>query len=223
MAKFDKKIQAQNLRRTQGLAIKRIASLLNVSKSTVSKWCIDIELTDKQKNKLLENQKRGWMQGSLANKKKKEARIEFNKNYAKKMLGNLSKRDLLIAGIALYWAEGSKTTQFTFVNTDSAMIAFFHRWLQSMKVADEDLIPRVFINEMHRKRIKDVINHWATLLEVPKEQFRKTIFIKTKQKKIYANYDRYYGLLSIRVRNSSELKYKMLGFVGILNDFVTPT
>ena len=216
MAKFEKRLQAQKLRREKGLSIKKIASILEVSKSTVSKWCLDIELTTQQKAQLLENNKRGGLLGALANRRKKEARITYHDTLGKRHIKKLSKRDFLIAGVALYWAEGSKAdrTKLSFINSDPGMIQFMYQWFQEViGVQKIDFMPRISINEMHRPRIKKVIKYWSKLLALPRSQFGNPVFIKTKQKKVYENYDLYYGLLSLKMRRSTEIKYRILGLI----------
>ena len=54
MAKFKEKILAQKLRH-QGKSVKAIAKFVNISKSTVSRWCSNILLSETQKENLLKN------------------------------------------------------------------------------------------------------------------------------------------------------------------------
>ncbi|PIY59311.1 hypothetical protein COY96_02530 [Candidatus Wolfebacteria bacterium CG_4_10_14_0_8_um_filter_37_11] len=220
MAKFEKRIKAQNLRK-KGLSIKSIASDLIVSKSSVSIWCRDINLTKKQKDVLWKNAiaagQKGRLIGAEMNKKKKESNIIFYKNQGRRDISRLSKRDFLIAGIGLYWGEGSKNGKLNFVNSDPDLILFMFKWFQDIiGVKKEDFIPRIFINRIHKSRVNKVLKFWSLLLELPVKQFRRTIFIKTKQKKIYENYDRYFGMLALRIRNSTNISYKILGLIDAL-------
>ena len=217
MAKFEKRLLAHQLRRG-GWSIKSIAQYLQVSKSSVSIWCRDVPLTDYQKKKLIQNAilagRRGGLMGAETNRRKKEKAIFTYEEQGRKTIKKLSKRDFLLLGIALYWAEGSKGGKLSFVNSDPDMISFIYRWFQEiMSVNKEDFIPRIFINEMHRPRIEKVLYFWAHLLSLPKNQFRKTIFIKTKQKKIYENYETYYGMLALRMKCSTNLLYRINGLI----------
>ena len=124
-------------------------------------------------------------------------------------------------GTALYWGEGSKTdnSKLAFINSDPDMIVFMKRWLKEIAVvSDEDFMPRVFINEIHRARIHKVVGFWAQLLELPMEQFGKPIFLKTKLKKKYDNHDSYFGVLQLGVRKGTSLKYQILGLIDALKD-----
>jgi hypothetical protein len=55
--------------------------------------------------------------------------------------GNISDRDLFIAGFFLYWAEGGKTRRNTLVltNTDPNMLKNYLSWLKLLKVSKDKL------------------------------------------------------------------------------------
>lgn len=221
MAKFKKRIEAHNLRR-QGLSIGAIAQKLSVSKGTVSLWCRDLILTLVQKETILQNAitagHRGRMMGSETNKKKKLARIEEGRKWSRDNLSCLSTRDLFIAGIALYWAEGSKKDlKVSFVNSEPILVSLMYRWFKEiMSVKREEFMPRIFINSIHKKRASAVLNFWASLLGLPIGQFGNITFLKMKQKKVYENYDNYYGVLALRIRKPSMIRYRILGLIEIL-------
>lgn len=129
MAKSKLKIEARKYR-IEGESIKSIAKKIRVSSSTVSFWCKDIKLSEKQIAQLEKNSKDPFYGQRLAySLKQRNIRIEKEKEIfkeARKEIGSLSKRDLLIAGVALYWAEGFKKDNMVgFANTDSGMITFF--------------------------------------------------------------------------------------------------
>ena len=223
MAKFEKRILARELRR-DGWSIRNIAKHLEVSKASASIWCRDLELTDVQKEKLFRmataGNLLGRMKGAEANHAKKIARIEFHRQAGRELLGALSKREHLIAGIALYWAEGSRKSKMSFVNSEPKMIEFMYRWFQDeMGIKKEEFMPRIFINAIHEPRIHIVVKFWADLLELPLEQFGKPVLLQGRPKKIYENYDSYYGTLHLEVRKSTELKYKILGLIEAMKDW----
>lgn len=223
MAKSEERLRARQLR-GEGLSIISIAQELKVSKSTASIWCRDISLTKRQLDQLAQNKFRGGYIGSLkgaqANREKKEKLIEFYKNEAKKEIGKLSNRDVLLIGISLYWAEGSKENKFVFTNSDPQMILLMKKWLMKIGGTQKDeFIPRIYINEIHESRLDQVLKFWTDLLDLPVEQFRKTAITKHEQKKIYDNYNSYYGILALKVRNSTSLKYRISGLIeAIISD-----
>ncbi len=225
MAKSDIKIKARELRRT-GVSILEIARKFGVAKSTVSLWCRDILLSDAQKNNLLQTKSlavsRGRLLGAETNRLKRVVVIEEGKKWAKSTIVSLSKRDLLIAGIALYWAEGSKTDRrFIFVNSDPAMILLMYKWLKSVfQIEKEAFMPRLSINEIHKPRVHKVLEFWSNLLELPVAQFGNPWYIKAKVHKVYDNYDTYYGILRLGMRDAAPFKYKMLSLISLLSGIV---
>jgi hypothetical protein len=225
MAKFDMKPLAVKLRRN-GLSIGAIARELEISKSTASIWCRDIELSPSQRDLLTQNAikagHRGRMIGAEVNRQKRMRSIENAREWANTLLQDISNRDLLVAGVVLYWAEGGKggRGRFDFANSDPSMIRFMVLWLEViMNVSKSELMPRLAINEIHKPRINKVLKFWSTLVQVPKSAFGNPTFIKAKHKKIYENHDTYYGVLRLRIEKSSNIGYKMLSLVEILRSF----
>src|SRR3990167_1868383 len=111
MAKSQKKIEAINLRK-KGLSIKYIAKKLNVSTSSVSLWTRDIILTQEQ-YKVLESHARDPLYGKRLDyinhiKLQTNKKVEELKRKGINEVGLLSKRELFLVGIALYWSEGFK-------------------------------------------------------------------------------------------------------------------
>ncbi len=116
----------------------------------------------------------------------------------------------------LYWGEGTKSDRsaLAIVNSDPEIILVMKKWFKKVfQLNDEDFMPRIFINDIHRPRIKKVVKYWSSLLQLPESQFGNQVFLKMNQKKIYENYDSYYGILSLKVRRSSRLKYEILGLI----------
>ena len=220
MARSRDRIKARTLRQ-QGWSIRSIAEHLHTARSTTSIWCRDVQLTQVQKNNLANNSHMGGsvgrMKGAQANRDKKTACIHFYKTVGKQVIGKETDRDLLIAGIALYWAEGNKRSKFGITNSDPLMIQFAFRWLKEvMNVPEIDFSPRISINAIHRDRIDTVTKFWSELLKLPVSQFGKPVLLKNLPKKIYENHDTYYGVLALQVRRGTELRYRVQGLIEAL-------
>lgn len=223
MAKYRQRIKAREFRK-KGESIKEIAKKIGVSKSTVSLWCNDIELSIKHKKilakKKLDGMSMGRLMGAKVRRDKKLSSVELAFREAKEKIGILSRRDMLIAGASLYWAEGSKSESafgFMFINSDPRMIFFMKKFLNDIfRVDDKDIMCTIQINKIHKRRIRKVLNFWSDLLQLPISQFNKPSYIKVKPKKIYENYESYFGILRLRVRKSANLKYKTLGLIDAL-------
>ncbi len=222
MAKSLKKIEALKLRQS-GMSIKEIAVLLDVSRSTSSVWCRDILLSEKQKEKLYKKMvtagHKGRMIGAAVNKQKKIDILDHAKELATKEIGRLSKRDILMLSLGLYWGEGSKDSQgrFVFVNSDPVAILTIIYFLKIVfGIGKNQLCPQLYINDQHKKRENVVINFWSKKLKIPKNQFGKTIFITVPHKKVYANFETYMGVLHLTVSKGSVIKYKTMAFLNLI-------
>ena len=223
MSKFEFKPLVTALRKS-GKSLNEIRKSTGLSKSTVSLWCRNIALSELQKKRLLDKMitmgHAGRLKGAQTNKEKKIKSQKEARIWSLDLLGSISERDKLISGIALYWAEGSKaasTSGFIFVNSDPIMIRFMYEWLiYSVQISKEDITAQISINEIHRYRIKKVLNFWSHLLDLPPERFSKTFFAHSIQRKVYQNHDIHYGVLRLSVRRSTVLKYKLLSLIDIL-------
>lgn len=223
MAKYDKRLKARTMRK-EGISIIVIAKELDVSKGSVSLWCRDILLTSEQVEKLRKQKGSAmgrWM-GAESNRKKKIDAINEANAWGEQHVKKISDRELLLISMALYWCEGAKTdstSSFMFVNSDPEMILIMKFFLvQVVKVSPEDIFVRIQINRMHESRIETVLIFWKKLLELKSSQIRKPYFVNTKVNKVYENYDKYYGVCRLLVRNSKHLKYKMLGLIKALKN-----
>jgi transcriptional regulator with XRE-family HTH domain len=218
MAKSKEKIKARKLRRT-GKSIKQIAKLLKVSVSTASLWCRDVELTDKQIENLRKRQTDPFYGKRLDYylKKKKEFNIKLLnlKNEGIKSIGKLTKREIFLIGIALYWGEGFKKDSLVGLATLDVNIAkFFIFWLnKSFGISTKDLILRITANITYKSKISVLGKYWSKELKIPISQFSKPFFQNTKWKKEYENKENYHGVLRIRVRRSINLLRKIFGYI----------
>lgn len=218
MAKSEKKIQARKLRR-DGQSIKSIARDLEVSPGSVSLWCRDIVMTREQLDILEKNSKDPYYGKRLQNSLKQQS-IRIEKTDRLKMegieeVGKLSMRELLLVGIALYWAEGyKKDSQVGLGSSDPKMMQLYVKWLREcFNYSVEDLLFRVTVNESHEYRIKEIVQYWADLFGINISNFQKSFYQKAKWQKSYEHPEEYFGVLRIRVRKSSDFLRKIHGYI----------
>ena len=218
MAKSAQRIEARRLRK-QGFSINEIARRVEVSKSSASLWCNDIELTKKQKDWLIRNSIDGGMKSRLErakrNKRERLERLQKYMNIGIKKIARLSRRELFILGSGLYWAEGCKKNRRTvLVNSDPKMINIFVKWLRECLGIDKDRIYcHVSINQDHAFRIEEVEKYWSKVTRIPRKAFTKVSYKKVKNKKFYANFNNHYGTLFVKVRKGTNLNYEILGYI----------
>jgi hypothetical protein len=131
-------------------------------------------------------------------------------------VGKISKRDIFVLGLGLYWGEGYKGSngEMGFTNSNPEMILFYLRWLYLLNIHKEDLIFRLSINKIFKKQEKEMINFWVKYLRIYQSQFSKTTLIKSKLRKLdYGNIAKYKGTLRVKVRKGLALKNKILGAI----------
>ena len=224
MAHIYKKELAQKLRK-EGLSIKEISKKIKSNKSTVSYWCRDILLTKEQLRRLQDKQKVSGMKAILAvAEKKRKRRIEdtaLHTELGGRDVGVITKRDLFMLGLALYWGEGYKkgNAETGFTNSDPFVIKIILRWFtECYGIKKEDFILRVSINQLHEERIDNVVNYWTQITRLPVEQFTKPSLIKTKSIKIYTNYSQHFGTLRVKVRRGTNLRRRIMGSIKALEN-----
>lgn len=171
--KLEEKTRAIKLRKRGG-SYTEILKKVKVSKSTLSLWLRDIELTSHQKKKLLKGRELSRYAGAKAQQRK---RIEITKEImgrAREEAARFTKKTLFLPGIMLYWAEGAKSNEtIKFSNSDPLMIKLMMRWFREIcNVREEKFRIALHIHELLCR--KDAEKHWSKITGVPLSQFQKT-------------------------------------------------
>jgi hypothetical protein len=137
-------------------------------------------------------------------------------------LGELTDREILIAGAIAYWCEGAKSKPYRideyvrFVNSDPALIRLFLKFLEKRGVSQEGLRFRVHIHEYGD--VKAATSYWASVTAAAPGQFARPI-IKHHAPRAPRPLDNsnYHGCLQISVARSSGLYREITGWAdGIM-------
>jgi hypothetical protein len=219
MTKPELRAQARNLRK-QGLSVNEITALLKVSKSSVSLWVRDVELSDDQREVLRE---RGRFfddrnVGAKANRaRSKEDRITFQEAGRAKAR---EFRPLHLAGCMLFWAEGAKQRNGVyFVNGDPNMMRLFARFLrEEMGIKDDEFALRIHCHTNDPDEMRRIEQYWADLLGLPLSCIRKTYVIKGESSKPHRMKN---GVCDLRV-HSTELVQHIYGAIQEYGGFENP-
>lgn len=214
---FSKKLKAIELRKN-GLSYLEIKKSINVSKSTLSNWLKDIELTDEQKKRLTRLQATGYI-GAKKNQIKSLAHHKEIKESAQEEVSGLISNPLFIAGLMLYWAEGDKRSgRLQFSNSDPDMIRFMMSWFREFcNIPEAKFRIGLFLHSLHVR--EDCVGFWSRVTNLPIAQFNRpyikpTIFSNRKNKL-------YEGTCVIRI-HSKDLVSKILGWIdGAKETFAT--
>jgi hypothetical protein len=204
--KITEKQKARELRQ-QGKSIGNIAKILKISKSSISIWVRDVQLTTEQKEKLKSNNPIFNKFIRFDNKTTfRNKRIEYQKlgmEQAKKT------NPLHEAGCMLYWAEGAKQrTNLRFSNSDPNMLIFFLKFLyECYNVSKENI--QIYINcyTTNGLTIEEIEKYWSDTLNIPIERFGKpTTDIMSKYSGRKTKNKLLYGTVSIQLGDVSVLQ-----------------
>lgn len=216
-AKDDLRATARELR-TRGLAYNEIAARLGVSKSSVSLWVRDLPRParlsyEENRKRSAEGVRRYWERERQVRGAKRAREVAS----AAAEIGNLTGRELLIAGAIAYWCEGTKKHQnlerVVFMNSDAGLIRFFLRFLATVGVPRCDLTFRVHIHETGD--VAAAQRFWQAVTGAPADQFAKTVIKRHNPKTNRKNVgDEYHGCLRVSVYRSSGLYRKVEGWAS---------
>lgn len=166
-----KEQEAARRLRAKGCTLNEIVRALGVSKSSASLWVRDVEFTPRLPLGNRNHGPRNRPPNALQRRKQEE--IERSDEEGRRRLRQLSDDEFLVAGAALYAAEGSKTDGgVAFANTDVRMIAFFCSWLRHFYKVDESRLRlKLYLHEGLDLEAAEAF--WSELTGVPISQFRK--------------------------------------------------
>jgi hypothetical protein len=213
-AKDDLREKARQLRR-QGLSYNEIVVELGVSKSSVSLWVRDIPCPERFR--YVHNERR--YEGLRKFNEARSTRHAAESVAAASEIGEVSDRELLIAGAVAYWCEGAKNKperkagRVVFINSDSRLITFFLRFLEVAGVHTDDLIFRVHIHE--NADAEAAQRFWLEVTGAQPGQFRSPTLKRHNPNTRRTNVgESYHGCLRVDVRRSGELYRKIEGWAS---------
>ena len=214
--------------RKRGMSYSDILSQVPVAKSTLSLWLGSVGLSRKQKQRLTERRLAAARRGAFAKKSQREKRQRELISNAEAEIGNLTKRELLLIGTALYWAEGSKQKEHDvsigvdFSNSDLSMASVYLLWLKNILHLPKSRIRiDIYLHESARSRARAVVKYWARGLGIPTKlissvYFKKHSLSSTVRRKTG---NTYYGQIRIKIYKSTDLNRTIAGWVkGIVEN-----
>ena len=174
--KIAEKKEARRLRKECGYSVCKIAAEVGVSKGTVSVWVRDIELSEGQKNALLQQNPACSCQMAGSAKIRElalEKRMEYQREGKEEAKNN---SQLHLEGCMLYWAEGAKDKKsLRFAKSDPNMHRVFMRFLREcLGVPTEDITCRIqCYTDCHTA--DEIEQYWLKVLDLPISALRKTV------------------------------------------------
>lgn len=211
-----------------GRSYNEITRLLKIPKSTLSTWFADLEIPNESKKRLRARVHAASMRGLLVRNKNQtilaQARAKEARANGEDIIKNLNKRDLLIIGAALYWAEGYKrpvtvngiiktSHRVSLTNSDPDLVAIFIRFLKDICTVPDEKI-NIWVRYFEHQDPVYLTDFWQKRCGIPLSNFRKTlqtVSISSQRKRSYNSLP--FGVVQISVGDTS-LYHKIMGLIS---------
>lgn len=205
--------------RKQGYSYSEIKREIGISKSTLNNWLHsyplsknDIERLDSKKDQRIERYR-----NTMREKRKKV----LNKVYEQVALdiGNLTNREIFIAGLFLFFWGGGKTMDgcTSLSNTDPAVVTFFCNWLKILNVPKGKI--KVRLQLYADMDIEESVKYWSALLGISKDCFRKSYIKDSKLSALTYKNGFGHGTCMIIVANKILNDYILMGIKYLQNQY----
>lgn len=217
MARFRDHEKALALRK-QEMSYSQIKKILGISKSTLSTWLRSYPLSKEKIRALRDCNEQRIERYRETMRKKREKRLEQFYKEQKKLIFPLSKREIFLAGLFLYWGEGYKNynAQLSVSNTDPSVIKFFINWLMgSLSVPKEKI--KVHLHLYTNMNINKEIDFWSNELSVPRNQFTKPYIKNTSSLQINHKGGFGHGTCNVKI-GGARLSEKILMSIKTISD-----
>jgi transcriptional regulator with XRE-family HTH domain len=167
--------------RKAGYSYNYIAEYVPVTKSTLSEWLRDIPFfPNKHTIDTIGNARiaSGVYKHGIMMESFREAEDE-----SKKLISNLSDRDIMMLGLGIYIGEGAKTVGITrIINSDPKIIKLMIKWFKiSFGVTTEQFKVRLYIYPDNNE--KECIEYWSKQIGIPRNNFHSSyVDVRTNKK-----------------------------------------
>jgi hypothetical protein len=151
-----------------------ISSELGVSKSTLSGWLRNTSRSSRTiEQRSYEARTRTAQTKRLHHRHKLTAMHEASaQDIRDRFADGMTERELFLAGLMLYWAEGAKTQIVSLTNSDPALIALFVVWLERCLAVERQFL-RAHVHVYPDTDVEPVEEYWADIIGISHHQFYK--------------------------------------------------
>lgn len=171
-------------RRQLGMALRRLGltysetqSVIPVPKGTLSNWSREVALTRGQIDAIRQRAGPNTQRGIPKDTQWKRRReIEMIRSDAKAFAESHLDDARFVAGVVLYWGEGSKTrNSLDLCNADPAALRTFVKWVRDYLEADAEFVLSLHLHEGNDDTAAQ--EYWRDAVGLPGARFTKT-FVK---------------------------------------------
>lgn len=221
MARIKDREQALNLR-SKGMSYSQIKEVLRLSKSTLSLWLRNYPLSKEQIDNLRGKNPKRIEKFIETMRLKRKKRLHATYSTQKGSLLPLSKRELFIAGLFLYWGEGAKTQGAVSINnTDPKMLKFALFWINTILKVPKSKI-KVYLHLYNDMNINKEIDFWCKILDIPSKQFSKP-YIKSSSRENLTHKGFGHGTCGLLVNNTLLKERVMMAIAAIADNYSEKT
>ncbi len=224
MSFVDKKNEATYYRK-KGFSYGLISIKTGISKSTLSDWLKEVPYTPNEET--IERIGFGKLKSAQKKSLDRIENIEKMKSLAVKDIGKLSKRDLFMLGLGLYWGEGNKKYDHTrIVNSDPDIILSSIKWFKEIcGLSNKNFT--ISLSLYPDSNIAECLNFWSKKTGIPLENFRKTQVDRRKNKTATKRGKLPYGTAHLHVIANGEKKFgvelhrRIIGWIEAVSKQIT--
>jgi hypothetical protein len=218
MAKTELKQKVLALRK-QGKSYSQIRQELKVSKGSLSLWLKDYPLSRERINQLRGSSEIRIEKYSRTMQIKREKRFAEYYNQEKIKHVPLSKKELFIAGLFLYWREGMKNVKYplTLYNTNPQLVKFGLIWYRSSLNIPLEKI-KVYLHLYSDMDINEEMKFWSKELKMPLSRFAKPQIKKSEKSAIKYKGTFGHGTCGLLV-NDVRLKERVIASIKAIADY----
>ncbi|MBX4210646.1 hypothetical protein KW783_01610 [Candidatus Parcubacteria bacterium] len=214
--------------RQKGHSYNEINQVLKIPKSTLSGWFSKTILSEEAQKRILSRVRQGTLNGLIARNKmqtivaQKKAR-EIQER-SKKEIASLSKRDLMIIGTVLYWAEGYKRAKvvngleithhaISFTNSDPFMVQTFVAFVRKVMGINKDKI-RLQLRLFKHIDEQEALLYWSKITGLSKNHFGKVSYVISRSSLGKRPFQRLpFGTLQVRISDTAQF-HRLMGWLS---------
>lgn len=191
--------------RKRGYSYGYISKELGLSKSTLSDWLKEIPFVPNKE--VLDRVKAAQLKSAEFKQKRRVDEIVEMRDIAHEEIGELSRRDLMLLGIGLYWGEGSKSNEnVRIINSDPILVQLMIKWFKDICGLDLNNF-YVFVHLYPDSDINAAIAYWSEITSIPKKQFGKIQVDRRTNKSLRNNRKLPYGTFHLQIRSNGNREF----------------
>ena len=191
--------------RKRGWSYNIIAARLGVNKSTLSHWLRTVPYEPNEA--VIRRIRRGPAVAAASKQRKRLEQIRTLQHQARRELQRVSRRDLLMLGLALYMGEGSRLYEnIRFINSDQRFVRIAMQWFRKVwGVPERNFAIRVHLypDSSHRASIA----YWSRVTGVPRGQFEGVSVDRRLGKSPLKQRRLPYGTAHVKVRSRGDPRF----------------